>query len=264
MKKVLTLLVALAVVGLFTLPAVAQQDADGTLYQQEGTASDGYGVIDATNRGPGGGVDSDSWTNWKYQYGGGTWSGVYRDDGWLEVSTSGDSEIDIECDIEMYYSEEFNYNKIYFHLGNIYTATQADREATVTGTFTSNNGMWIGISFDGTGKTESDLLVDGGGNYTGEVADAMVGTVDVLGRDISAESFNAKILLSSDAGTTWNPPDTFGTGASGTILNTLWWLVNGGAAGTHNVMWSIEMLPDTHQPDGNYNWDPAIVATPVL
>jgi len=263
MKKVLALAIVVAVVGLFTLPAVAQ-DASGTLYQQEGTVNDGYSTIDATNQGPGSGADSDSWTNWKYQYGGGTWSGVYRKDGWLEKATSGDSELDIECDIEMYYSEEFSNNKIYFHFGNLYTLTPAKRTAYVSGTFTSNNGMYIGISFDGTGKTPEDMLKDSGGNYTGEVKDAMIGSIDVLGRDITSETFNAKFLLSSDDGTTWTVPVSYGTGASGTILNTLWWLVDGGAAGTHEVTWSVEMLPATHQPDGNYELDPGIVVAPLL
>lgn len=250
-------------VGLFAMPALAAQDADGTLYDQEGTANDGYATIDATGQGPLGDA-SDSWTNWKYQYGSGSWSAVYKKSGWLEESSSGDAEIDIECDIEMYYSEEFSNNKIYFHLGNLYTATTADKTAYVDGTFTSNNGMWIGIGFDGTSKTEADMLKDLGGNYTGEIQDAMVGTTDVLLRDISDQSFNAKFMLTSDGGTTWLPPDSFGTGASGTILNALWWLVEGGAAGTHVVQWSVEMLPAEHQPDGNYKFDPAIVAAPLL
>jgi hypothetical protein len=260
MRRALSILAFLAVAGFTYLPAVAQ-DATGTLYEQEGTAADGYLTIDATGQGPVG-DDSDNWTNWKYQYGGGSWSGVYRKSGWLEETSSGDSEIDIECDIEMYYTEEYTNNKMYFHLGNLYTATAADKTAYVDGSFTSNNGMYIGISFDGTSKTADDMLKEGE-NYTGEVRNAMRGTIDVLGRDISAEAFNVKILLTWD-GSGPQPPVTYGTGASGTILNTLWWLVNDGQKGSYSVQWSIELLPDIDQADGNYKFDPAIVAAPVL
>ncbi|OPX24356.1 MAG: hypothetical protein B1H04_02300 [Planctomycetales bacterium 4484_123] len=263
MKYALTLL---AVLGFACGLAWAQaQDPDGTLWQQEGTTNDGYDGINGREGGYNGptGQPQDSWTNWKYQYGGGTWSAVYRKDGWLEISSSGDSKIDIECDIEMYYEESFSNNKIYFHLGNLYTATAADKTAIVDGSFRSNNGMYIGISFDGTSKTADDMLEDGSGNYTGEVKDAMVGTIDVLGRDISSESFNVKILLAWD-GSGWQPPVDFGTGASGTILNTLWWLVNNGEKGSYNVQWKIELLPAEDQADGNYKFDPAVVAAPVL
>ena len=266
MRNTITLLTILAVVGLFALPAVAgAQDPDGTLWDQEGTGNDGYSTIDASPYSGPTGTASDSWTNWQYQYGGGTWSGVYRKDGWLEESSSGDPNLDIEADIEMYYSEEYTKNKIYFHIGNIYTALQSpgtDLTTTFSGKFSSNNGMYIGISFDGTGKTPEDMLQDAGG-YTGEVQDAMVGTIDVLGRDISSEAFNAKFLLQWD-GSGWQTPVSYGTGASGTILNTLWWLVNNGAKGSYDIDWQVELLPEEHQADGNYKFDPSLVVAPVL
>jgi hypothetical protein len=261
MRNTITLLTIVAVISLFALPVLAG-DAGGTLYQQEGTTADGYAAINADGQGPVG--DSANWTNWKWQYGSGTWSGVYMDSGWLEESSSGDPNLDIEADIEMYYSESYANNKIYFHLGNIYTATQADKTAYVDGTFTCNNGQYLGISFDGTSKDESDMLKDGGGNYTGEVQDAMVGTKDVLGRNISSENFNVKLLLSWDSGTTYNTPISYGDGASGTIQDTLWWLINGGQKGSYNLKWSVELLPETHQADGNYKFDPALVAAPIL
>ena len=251
MKRTLALV---AVLALFAMPAMAAS----SLYDQEGTGADGYAPIDATGQGPA----NPDWTNWKYQYGGSTWSGVYGDTGWIEESSTGDSVLDVEADIEMYYSEEFSNNKIYFHLGNIYTATVADKTAYVNGTFTSNNGMYIGISFAGTGKTEANMLKDGGGNFTGEVQDAMVGAIDVLGRDISSQNFNVLFLL--DAGAGWTTPVSYGDGASGTIEDTLWWLVNGGAAGSYNVTWLVRMLPELHQPDGNYNLEPVVVVAPTL
>jgi len=253
--KIKITITMLAILALAAMPAMAQN----SLYAQEGTGADGYVAINASGQNVA--ADAD-WTNWKYQYGGGTWSGVYGHNGWIEAATSGDSVLDVEADIEMYYSEEFVNNKIYFHLGNIYTASTADKTALVTGTFTSNNGMYIGICFTGTSKDEADMQKDTGGNYTGVVIDGMVGTIDVLNRDISGEAFDVEFLL--DAGSGLTPPVAYGDGASGTVHDTLWWLVNGGAAGTYNVTWQVRLIPETDQPDGNYNLDPAIVGAPIL
>ena len=267
MKTYLTILGIVAVATFASGQALGQATEDGTLYDQEGTSADGYSTIDAFGDAPGT-VTNPQTENWKYQYGGGSYSGVYKGaNGWLDISDVGDSTIDIECDIEMYYEETFDSNKIYFHIGNPFTATEADKTAIVNGQFKSNNGMYIGISFDETGKSPDDMLQDGG-EYTGEVQDAMVGTIDVLGRDISAESFNAKFSLSWSAdGTNWSDdetPVTFGTGTSGTELNVLWWLVNEGQKGEYQVKYKIEMLPAPDQADGNYVFDPEIVASPVL
>lgn len=268
MKRMAMIGALMAVAAFVCTPAVAQEE-NGTLYDQEGTANDGYGAIDATGQGP---TTDPSITNWKYQYGSGTWSGVYRKDGWLEIASTGDSVIDIECDIEMYYSESFSNNKVYFHIGDPFGATSADKTAIVDGTYTANNGMYIGISFTGTSKSEVDMLKDGTGAYTGEIQNAMVGTTDVLGREMLVDpavpgvyhSFNIKISLSWDAGATFYPPITYGDGASGTVHDTLWWLVDNGNIGTYALQYKIELLMGASQPDGNYHFDPALVAAPVL
>jgi hypothetical protein len=265
MKKALTMMVVFAALALVAMPVSAQPYS---LYAQEGVVGiDGYEPINAAGKNTDAGAD---WKNWKYQYGGGTWSGVYgggptgtgTGGGWIEAGADGDPVIDIEADIEMYYTETFSDNKIYFHLGNIYTADAAAKTAYVNGSFTSNNGMWIGISFEGANKDETNMEKDSGGNYTGRVLNGMVGSRDVMGRSISTESFDVFFALHD--GTGWTAPGSYGDGASGTVTDALWWLVNGGAAGTYNVTWKVVIEPDTHQPDGNYNLDPAIVATPVL
>lgn len=266
MKSIWTILTVVAVGAFLSVPAMGQSTT-GTLYDQEGTSADGYVTINAYGHSPD--PNTASTSNWKYQYGSGSYTGVYKASGWLDVSETGDSKIDIECDIEMFYTETFSNNKIYFHIGDPWAATSADKTAIVDGTFTANNGMYIGISFDGTTKTADDMLKDGSGNYTGEVAGAMVGTKDVLGRDISSQSFNAKFTLSwsNDSGATWSPdtaPVSYGTGASGTVLNTLWWLVNSGQKGAYLLKYKVEMLMPADQADGNYRFDPAIVAAPVL
>jgi len=256
MKK----LVALLAIVSFCLLAVNAVNAT-TLYEQEGTADDGTPSIDATGQGPAG-DDSDSWTNWKYQTGAGTWSGVYSaSDGWLTESESGEATLEVEADIEMYYSESIENNKIYFHLGNIYTASLADKTAYVNGTFSSNNGQYIGISFAGAGKTEADFEKDGTtGNFTGKIIGGMQSDRDTW--RTQDNQMDIEILLNTGAG--WEAPVNYGDGAHSTIHDTLWWIVNGGAPGTYNYQWRVRLLPEAHQPDGDYYLDPVIVATPVL
>lgn len=254
MKKLFLLMGLLAIMALITLPVSA-----ATLYEQEGQTSDGYATINASGQGPGTNPNS---TNWKYQYGGGSWSGVYSwGTGWVEETIAGDEDLDIEADIELYCATTTSNNKIYFHLGNIYSATAADKTAYVTGTLVSNNGEWIGISFDGTSKTEASFEKVGG-NFTGVIKDAMVGTIDGRNQDISSEKFDVRILLSWGAG--WQVPGNWGGGADGTIPNALWWDVNNHLPGSYNLTWQVTLLPGTHQADGNYHLDPKIVTIPGL
>jgi hypothetical protein len=260
MKKLFTAIAMIAIAALISMPVDAT-----TLYQQEGTVSDGPSPIDATGQGPNG-DDSDNWTNWKYQYGGGSWSGVYAaSDGWLEESSSGDMELDIEADIELYYTESISGNKVYFHIGNIYDALahpNRDLTALVNGSFTTNNGMYIGLCFLGTSKDESSFEKDTGGNYTGVILDGMQSDNDSW--RVQNNQMDLQILLSWDGGSTWAVPVAYGDGAHSTITDTLWWLVDGGNAGTYNYTWKIILLPEPHQPDGDYYLDPQIVAAPTL
>jgi len=254
------LLVGLAIMTLFAAPAAAQLN---TLYGQEGGGADGYPAIDASGQGPGTNPNS---TNWKYQYGDTSyWSGVYSWDSsaWVEEQTWGgnsgyDDSLEIECDIEMYCETSISDYKIYFHLGNIYSAVTADKRALVGGTMKTNNGQWIGISFDGSSKDAGDFDLN-----TGIITDAMVGSVDCGGRDISGEAFDIKMLM-DDGVQGYRTPDAYGDGAHSTIHDTLWWLVNAGAPGSYNLTWLIDLLPATHQPDGNYALDPTVVAAPTI
>jgi len=264
MRRILTIALALT----FCLAMSTAMAA--TLYEQEGTDDDGYRAIDASGQGP---AENPSTTNWKYQTGAGSWSGVYAyGEGWREdlvVEDTGDSQLDIEADIEMFYTEDIWNNKIYFHFGNPFHIGDNARKAVVSGTVAYNNGMYIGISFEGTGKTESDLQTDEEGHYTGRITNAMKFVQDGFGRtpdhpNVDADYFDVTILLSWDGGVNYNTPVSFGAGADNTIVETLWWLVNGGAVGQYDIRWLVELHPDTYQTDGNYVWDPAFVAAPVL
>lgn len=262
MYKALCVLLT-AAVCVFCATAGAQTWSN-TLYGQEGTASDGYGAIDASGQGPAG--DSAHYTNWKYQFGSGSWSGVYSWDGdaWLEAASDGNSSIEVEADIEMYWSETIADNKIYFHLGNPFTATTEDKQAVVTGTYATNNLMYIGISFAGTDKEAGDFESDGSG-LTGRVLGGMVGSTDIGGRDISDQSFDIRFLANCNGGA-WTRPNNFGVGAHATIPATLWWKpdVLGMTLGTGTMAYQVTIEPPASQPDGNYGLDPLLVTAPVL
>jgi len=259
MRGTLSILALLAIAAFVCSPAVAQLN---TLYEQEGTPADGYGAIDASGTGPATNPNS---TNWKYQTGYGEWSAVYSWDGnaWVEETSDGDEQIEIECDIEMYCECTTSNNKIYFHIGNPYDASADDKTAYVDGTMNTNNGQWVGISFSGTDKDETDFQKDTEGNFTGRIRGGMVGSVDIGGRDISTESFDVIVKLSWD-GANWHVPDSYGDGAHATITDTLWWLVADGAPGQYTLQWEFVLDPPADQPDGNYELDPTIVAAPVL
>lgn len=164
--------------------------------------------------------------------------------------------IDVEADIEMYCATTMKDNNVYFHLGNLYTASVDDKTAYVPSTLVSNNGQWIGITF----ATPKTVLADG------TIKDAMVGTIDGMGRAVghragSKSTFDAKILLSWDNGVTYNVPDPTQIGLG--LLDTNW-LINGGTPGSYNLWWKIQIIPDTDQADGNYGLDPVITVSPAL
>jgi hypothetical protein len=257
MKKVLALAIVVAVVGLFTLPAMADPTYSNTAYGQEGIdGKDGYTAINAAGHGPTGTAGSTE--NWKWQTGSGDYSAIYSwdSDAWLVISQHGDSDIDVECDIEMYWSETTANNKIYFHIGNPFTATDPDKTAIVTGTYATNHPMYVGIQFP-TAKT-IDLA-------TGIVTDAMEGTLDIGGRSISAEKFDVMFLMRFNGGS-YLVPTSFGDGSHGTQHNVLWWdtMKVGNLVGSGTMDFLVKVLPDAGQADGNYNLDPVIVTAPVL
>lgn len=261
-KKVLTLAVMVAVVGIFTLPATAQTWSN-TAYGQEGTVSDGYAGIDASGHGPLGDV-ADNYTNWKWQDGAGSYSAIYSwdTDAWLVISQTGSSDIDVECDIEMYWSETTANNEIYFHIGNPFTATNADKTAVVNGTYATNHPMYVGISFASTDKVDTDFDLT-----TGIVSGGMIGTVDIGGRDISAESFDIRFLCQLNGGG-FLTPTSFGNGSHDTQTSVLWWSPAvtgmGSALGNGTLDFQVRILPLASQPDGNYYLDPIIVKAPTL
>lgn len=267
MKKLLLMLTVIGVCMFLTNPLIAQtSQGQGTLYQQEGGDFDqDPHEVDAAGQGPAGN-DSDNWTNWKYQYGLDTWSGVYASgQGWLTESSQGDFALKVEADVEMYCSETISDHKIYFHLGNIYNATTADKTAYVNGTLASNNGQYVGISFEHTNKTIADFE-EVGGALTGRIINAMKADHDTWRTNVFPQYMDVEILLWYNGySTQWETPSNFGAGSHGTQQNVLWWYPpNNGNPGSYSFKWRIKLLPEANQPDGDYYLDPVMVVTPVL
>ncbi|MCX7015860.1 MAG: hypothetical protein NTW86_25450 [Candidatus Sumerlaeota bacterium] len=262
MKKALVLMAAFAIIGLLaTQVSAAPGDYANTLYGQEGTAADGYGAINATGHGPAG--PSANYLNWKWQSGSGAVSEVYSWDGdaWLVISQTGDEAIEVEADIEMFWSETTANNKIYFHIGNPSTLSDNDRLAYVSGTYAGNHPMYVGISFEGTSKNAGSFEL-----ATGTVKDGMVGSVDNHGTVITDQKFDISFCLSINGGPCIYPT-SFGDGAHGTEPACLWWsptatdMINQ----LHGYMvWCVTIHPKIDQADGNYALDPVLVSAPVL
>ncbi len=240
-----------------------------TYYGQEGTAKDGYGPINAAGKGPAGDV-TDNYTNWKWQSGSGSWTAVYSwdSDAWLTMEETGDSAIDVECDIELYWQATIEKNKIYFHLGNPFTATEADKTAIVNGTYQANHLQWIGISFANTSKVNANNQPVDPNMFdlaTGIIRNGMVGTKNLAGGSIANEKFDIKFLARCNNGP-WDTPDQFDYGAHNSIPATLWWspIDLGMTLGSGTYDFLVQILPTPDQADGNYNLDPEVVFAPVL
>ena len=253
------LLIGLLVVGLILAGTAAMGDS---LYEQEGTGDDGYSLINAAGQEPGW---AENWSNWKWQEGTYSFFGIYGGkDGWETGSEDGNCELLIEADIEMFCYETISNHKIYFHLGDLSTATTEHLTAYIDGHLTSNNGQYMGLMI-GEGK---NVEGDGSGGYTGRIIDAMVGTRDTWRNMPEAGTdegkFDVVIKLDDGSGTGWRGPDNYGEGAHGTILNTLWWLIRGGKPGSWDYQWRVRLDPDEWQADGNYNFDPTLVVAPIL
>jgi len=173
--------------------------------------------------------------------------------------------IDCTVDLEIYAGYQVSKAKTYVHLGNVFQASDADLTFQADGSLTANAGMYIGLRVSAMSNiTAGSFETDGNGKLTGTIFGAMAGTVDVLGRDISNEAIDLRILLSSNGGGSYYPPDYFGQSPDGNIDRTIWWLINNGMPGTYDLIWQMRLLPEPAHADGNYYFESEIVVTPLL
>lgn len=274
-------MVIIGIFALICLPTFAAGTYDNTYYGQEGNTTpivDGY--LPIIGVGPYSTQNENSINNWIWQGGSSSWEAIYSWDGdaWLEISELGDGgNLDVEADIEMYIATTILNHKMYFHIGNIFTAMANPNlylRAFADETIHTNHPMWIGISFDNTpGKTEEGNFIT---TFTdGKITDAMVGKTRLDGSSMDVpetgnpehilnNKFDATILCSIN-GAAYGPPSSFGDGAHGTLHKVLWWgrlPVN--STGVHYLSWLVQLHPKAAQQDGNYHLDPVFVSVPEL
>jgi len=204
--------------------------------------------------------------NFVVQAGSASWSGVYgtatSGSGWITISSTGDTEkIDIWCDIEMYLQTNIANNLIYFHEGNLATLGDADKVAYVQGSFTGNNGQYIGLATD-TGcditklKGAKDLIAMGSRDVTLATGYAPIPVAYTLADQGSGYTGTGHSGV-------YRVPDDTGYGDQNSV-EAVWWLINGGAPGNQLYEWKVTISPAVVQPDGHYKLDPVVVFKPAL
>lgn len=261
MSKFVTIL---ALIALMAMPVMAETVWDDEL----STGRDGTSSIKAGNSPDASGKTAVD--NWNTVFGDPqSFAGVYDfGSGWIKTSGSGEPGIiNIECDIEMYVNQTLDAGDVYFHLGNLSTATPDDKTAHVFGSFQSNNGQYVGLVFP---NDCADNLVSTVANQ-GIIPGGMKGTFDSrVGADrqsISTKSFPLTITMytyNDPSHTTYRGPDSFGPGSDNTVNNALWWKVADGATGTWNYVWKVVINPAIDQADGDYGLDPIVACSPAL
>ena len=177
----------------------------------------------------------------------------------MAQSSTGDLQIKIEADVEMYAHDELTNNQAYFHIGNVYDLSSDNKKVVLNGTLTSNNGQFWGLSFttDPASQGKDDSQVD---ESTGVVTDAMKAEFDTTGEMDNPVFMDAKFEFAHDGGT-WETPVNYGYGSDQTQWGLFFAPVD---AGTTNYKLKVTMLPETDQPDGDYYLDPMAVHTPQL
>ena len=168
----------------------------------------------------------------------------------------GDATLEVEADIELFIVQVLDKGKVYFHFGDISAATANQKRAILSGSYTSNNGHYIGLKLP-TKTPVIDL-------NTGIMTDGMVSDRDSWRAQTNAFDIQFQCDYLDSNGL--QPPVSFGSGSHGTQTSVLWFLPLSGVPGVGIVpyQFQIDLLPDVYQADGDYHLDPAVVCAPVL
>jgi len=192
--------------------------------------------------------------------GGGSWSGIYDYDDykWFCETSTGEQNISITCDIEMYCTVTLDKTDVYFHIAQPTTYM----EAIITGSLMSNNGQYLGIIIPG--QSEKVLIPEN---------PVLVFQEDGFGRTLANMSTQAKaehadIPLSLEFryydGTSWSSWDTGQWEWGNNNQDLAWWWGGVPMASSHGFQIKVDIKPMEHQGDGRYVVDPIVVLAPVL
>lgn len=178
---------------------------------------------------------------------------VYRMPGnsWEMGTATGIDGFNVTADVEMWMNMAFNANDIYFHIGKDLGANPKV-SASVTGWLQSNNGQHLFVSKPDANPTLDDIS-------------KLEFQVDVLGRTSppmpAVTAIPAKWYLTDTGG---EREGTYSQGGNAGQLHGVSWLLDGGSTGFHSFTIRCEISPDRYQPDGHYEMDPILVASPEL
>lgn len=198
---------------------------------------------------PGFGQDN---TNWVAADGGSSMSSyVYNPDTytWDEGIPTGTDGFTVEADIEMWMSMAFNAQDIYFHIG----ADLGDNptmSANVGGWLSSNNGQYLFVS-----KPDSQPSAD-------DISKLMFKN-NIFGGNTPANvtPIPVKWFCTDSTG---EHEMSYSTGGNNGQLYGATWLLDNGATGLHIFNIRCQISPERYQPDGHYEMDPVLAASPIL
>ncbi|MBN2413442.1 hypothetical protein JXQ31_17320 [candidate division KSB1 bacterium] len=171
---------------------------------------------------------------------------------WELGTESGSDLITITCDIEMYLSMYLAASDVYFHIAD----NRTSMDAYINGWLKSNNGQWLFVSSE-LGEKNLDEL-----EYVTDVLGRTRESLEAAGKPVpSPIPVNWFLKCSTD-------PDYIpGTASMSGNNEQLWgytWLLEDGSVGQHNFTIKINIAPAEYQPDGRYEMDPVITASPIL
>lgn len=179
--------------------------------------------------------------------------------GWSS-DPSGGSEFPgftVTADIEMWASFALTNQAIYFHIGQNPGANPS-MTASIGGSMVSNHGQWLTITTPGNKPTKAKLdNLEWVNNPQGQTRDA--------GNQPSAGiPANIPVTWAVVSGTSGPQALAYSGGGNDDKLWGYAWLADGGTAGAHSFAISCTITPAQYQPDGHYQMDPIIVASPEL
>jgi hypothetical protein len=173
--------------------------------------------------------------------------------------------VEVHLNVDLHAMMFHMRTRSYVHLGNPYQASEEDLTLRATTVLSANTGMLVGLNLAQMGQlSAASVELDSGNRPTGRVLGSLQGTRDVLGRDISDESFDLRVLMSWDGGNTFDRPTHCGQAPDGHVAEAIWWRVGEGVPGLYPLVWQIQLLPTPHQADGTYYFTSEVVIAPEM
>lgn len=169
---------------------------------------------------------------------------------WQLGTATPDQAFTVEADVEMWMSMGFNATDIYFHIGND-LGDNPKMSQSVNGWLNSNNGQYLFVTKPaGVNVTESAMTTLTFKNDIG-ARDGQTANPIPVGWYITDNSGQEKAM-------------EFSTGGNGGQEVGMMSLLDNGSRGLHNFSIRCEISPDRYQPDGHYEMDPILAASPAL